>query len=248
MNLEPAVLPFSQEQLTIIEKSRVPQHVAIIPDGNRRWAREQDKHHQRGHRAGANILIDTVKAAKAMGIRAITFYLFSTENWNRPQEEVAALMWLLEEFLKEKTPEMIAEGVKLNTIGDISSLPENVITTIKDSKEKTAHCNRIDMILALNYGGRNEICRAVQKILEKNETKQITEEMIADHLDTAPWGDPDLLIRTSGEMRISNFLLWQLSYTELYVTNVLWPDFTQNHLLDAVIEFQKRERRLGGKS
>ena len=137
MNLEPAVLPFSQEQLTIIEKSRVPQHVAIIPDGNRRWAREQDKHHQRGHRAGANILIDTVKAAKAMGIRAITFYLFSTENWNRPQEEVAALMWLLEEFLKEKTPEMIAEGVKLNTIGDISSLPENVITTIKDSKEKT---------------------------------------------------------------------------------------------------------------
>lgn len=242
---------FSAEQLSLLSKARVPRHIAIIPDGNRRWARQQEEKPKEGHKAGANILIDTVHAAKELGVSAITFYLFSTENWERPQEEVAALMWLLQEFLLEQSDVMLAGGVRLNTIGDLSKLPQDVVAIIEDTKRKTAECNQIDMILALNYGGRDEIRRTLQRIIDKCQSghlrkEEITETTIADHLDTAHWGDPDLLIRTSGEMRISNFLLWQFSYAEFYFSNVLWPDFTPDHLLEAVVEFQKRERRLGG--
>lgn len=242
---------FSTEQLAQLGKAKIPRHIAIIPDGNRRWAKQQEELFNAGHKAGANILIDTVQAAKELGVRAVTFYLFSTENWTRPQEEVAALWWLLQEFLREQTAEMIASGVRLNTIGDLSAISKDVVAVIDETKKLTESGNQIDMILALNYGGRDEIRRAVQKIVDKRDAgclqkDPITETMIADHLDTASWGDPDLLIRTSGEMRISNFLLWQFSYAEFYVSDVLWPDFTSNHLLEAVTEFQKRERRLGG--
>lgn len=243
---------FSPTDLAPLNQTRIPRHIAIIPDGNRRWAKHHGKIIQGGHRAGANIIIDTVKAAKEIGVKTVTFYLFSTENWSRPKTEIAALMWLLKEFLINQCQEMLAHGVKLNTIGNLSAFAPDVREVIEKTREKTAHCDEIDMVLALNYGARDEIRRAVQKVidgaLEGNTAREeITEASIAKHLDTAPWGDPELLIRTSGEMRISNFLLWQLSYTELYVTDVLWPDFRPHHLLEAVIDFQQRDRRLGGK-
>lgn len=231
-------------------QARIPRHIAIIPDGNRRWAKHQQESHETGHRAGANIIIDIVKTAKDAGVNTITFYLFSTENWERPQEEIAALMWLLKEFLRGQCSEMLANGVKLGTIGDLTAFSPDVLEVIQETLDKTAHCDKINMVLALNYGARDELRRATQKVIDKvvankYQHYEVTEEMIASHLDTAPWGDPDLLIRTSGEMRISNYLLWQLSYAELYFAEVLWPDFRPNHLLEAIADFQHRERRGG---
>lgn len=242
---------FSSQQLATIDQTRVPRHVAIIPDGNRRWANMQQESYEKGHEAGASNLIDIVNAGKALGIKALTFYLFSTENWTRSQEEVSALMWLLQEFLKEHCQEMQAKGVRLRTIGNLDTLPKEVLTVVKETIKATFHCDQIDMVLAINYGGRDEIRRAFHKIFDnytagKLKKEEVTENLIASYLDTVPWGDPDLLIRTSGEMRISNFLLWQLSYTEIYITERLWPEFKPNDLLDAVTDFQKRERRLGG--
>lgn len=262
---------FSLEQLSSLDAKKIPRHVAIIPDGNRRWAGKENKNKYCGHRAGAHIIIQTVKAAKEIGIQTLTFYLFSTENWSRPKREVAALMWLLKEFLTGQLGEMLLHGVRLRTIGDLTKLGSDVIKVVQETAEKTSHCQDIDMVLALNYGSRDEICRAVQNIVEsamnkdhnkdhnkdqnkginKDQNKdqaapKITEALIAAHLDTAAWGDPELLIRTSGEMRVSNFLLWQLSYTELHVTPVFWPDFKPINLFEAVVDFQKRQRRLGG--
>jgi undecaprenyl diphosphate synthase len=242
---------FSPEQLARLDLSRIPRHVAIIPDGNRRWAKKQQEDSGKGHEAGASTLIEIVSAGKALGIKALTFYLFSTENWTRPKEEVAALMWLLQEFLKEQCAEMQAQGVRLQTIGNLEALPKEALDAIEETVAATAHCDQIDMILALNYGSRDEIRRAFHGILDhyeagKLQKEDVTEKLISSYLDTKPWGDPDLLIRTSGEMRVSNFLLWQLSYTEIYVTELLWPEFKPKDLLDAVADFQKRERRLGG--
>jgi len=243
---------FTPQQLLGLNPVRIPRHIAIIPDGNRRWAKKQQENSNHGHQAGADVLIEMVKAAKQLGVKVITFYLFSTENWNRPNEEVAALMWLLKEFLNEQRAEMVEEGVRLKTIGDLTALSQDVLDVVDQTKQATEHCRDIDMVLALNYGGRDELTRAFQKIMDdcksgKLQQDQITESLIGRYLDTADMGEPDLLIRTSGEMRLSNFLLWQLSYSEIYITEVLWPDFTPNNLLEAVIEYQKRERRLGGK-
>lgn len=242
---------FTSNQLELLNKHKIPRHVAIIPDGNRRWAKKQMENPIEGHRSGANTLIEIVKAAKELGIKALTFYTFSTENWTRSEEEINAFMWLLQEFLLSHCQEMIDLGVRLKTIGDIALLPKEAAEAVAQTMVATAECEEIDMIMALNYGSRDELRRAFQRILEDCEKKkiqkeQISEALIAQYLDTAPWGDPDLFIRTSGENRISNFLLWQLSYTEIYITEVLWPDFTPNDLLKAVIEFQKRDRRLGG--
>lgn len=242
---------FSQKDLEDLDKAPIPHHVALIPDGNRRWAKKQQEWHDKGHEAGASNLIEIVKAAKAIGIKALTFYLFSTENWNRSQEEVGALMWLLQEFLKEHCDEMQDQGVRLRTIGNLNALPKEVLTVIEETLNATLHCNQIDMIFALNYGGRDEICRVFHHMLDlhslgKLQKEEVTEKLIATFVDTSPWGDPDLLIRTGGEMRVSNFLLWQLSYTEIYVTELLWPEFKPINLLEAIIDFQKRERRLGG--
>ncbi len=241
---------FTLEELAPIAKGKIPRHIAIIPDGNRRWAKSQGAKIENGHHNGCNNLILTVRAAKDIGVKAITFYMFSTENWSRDPHEVQALMWLLESFLEEHTPEMIEKGVRFNTIGDLTSLPDSALKAIQATKEATAHCNKIDMIAALNYGARDELRRAFNKILDEIEEgkitrKEITEQMIASHLDTSPWPDPDLFIRTSGEQRVSNFLLWQLSYTEIYIADILWPDFRPNNLLEAVLHFQKRERRFG---
>lgn len=243
---------FSPLHLSPLDKERIPNHVAFIPDGNRRWAKERSESNEKGHEVGVNTLLEIVKAAKELGIRALTFYLFSTENWNRSKEEIAALMWLLEAFLRDQCEEMKANGVKLKTIGFLVDLPNEVQLALSETKQATNHCQDIEMILALNYGGRDDLRRAFLRILEDYQSnhlkkEEITESLISSYLDTASWQDPDLLIRTSGEMRISNFLLWQLSYTEIYIADVLWPNFTPQHLLEAIIDFQKRERRLGGK-
>ena len=242
---------FTTEQLALIDPLRVPKHVAIIPDGNRRWARKRLQHIDEGHREGADNLISIVRAAKELGVKAVTFYLFSTENWLRDQAEVQALMWLLEQFLMEQRQEMIDGGMRLQTIGELSALPESTNRVIKEIKEATAHCDKIEMIAALNYGSRDEIQRAFKKMLHDYDSKKITcdavnEKLISSYLDTSPWGDPELLIRTSGEARVSNFLLWQISYAEIFIVDDLWPDFRAKHLWDAIRFYQSRERRMGG--
>lgn len=242
---------YTAEQTVFLDLHHIPKHVAFIPDGNRRWAKRQKMQVAEGHKEGSDNLIEIVKAGKELGIRNFTFYLFSTENWSRPQEEIDALMWLLHTYLIEQRPTFLEEGTRLCTIGDLSALPDYVNDTIRETKQITAHCKEVDLIFALNYGSRDEIKRAIQAIAKDVENKKITpeqisEKMISQHLDTAPWGDPDLLIRTSGELRVSNYLLWQISYAEIFSSNVLWPDFTTHHLLEALISFQKRERRLGG--
>lgn len=252
IDLQPDIKPryFSDEQLASIKLNHVPHHIAFIPDGNRRWAETQNAKSQQGHQEGGETLIEIIKAARELNVKVVTFYLFSTENWGRPQEEINALMWLLYNFLIEQRKTLIDYGVKVGTIGQLCSLPEYVQEAINESKEQTAHCCDIDFVMALNYGSRNEICRAVQAIASDCANKKlsidsINESMVAKYLDTASWPDPDLLIRTSGEMRVSNYLLWQISYTEIYSCQVLWPDFQPHHLLQAIINFQKRQRRLG---
>lgn len=242
---------FTEDQRNALNKEKIPHHVAIIPDGNRRWAKKNGFSIIRGHRQGADNLMEIVKAAKALGIKIITFYIFSTENWARDNIEVRALLWLLESYLVEQAPTMLESGVSLKTIGDISRFPSSVVKTIKNTVELTKHCQDIDMVFALNYGGRDDIRRAVQSILldfkkeNKFPVEAVTEDLISRYLDTAQWPDPELLIRTSGEQRMSNFLLWQTSYTEIYIADVLWPEFYPEHLLEAILAFQRRERRLG---
>lgn len=229
----------------------IPKHVAIIMDGNRRWARQRGLPVFQGHTRGADIITDIVRFASDVGIEVLTLYSFSTENWMRAKEEIEGLMHLIVLYLHKNLPFMLAESVRLETIGDIDKLPRFVQAALADTKAKTAGGKKIVLNLALNYGARDEIRRAVVRIVEdvqkgKLAKEAITEDCIAQYLDTAEIGDPDLFIRTSGEQRLSNFLLWQLSYTEVYITKTLWPDFTKEDLLDAVAEFQRRNRRLGG--
>ena len=242
---------FTSDLLATLDPARIPQHIAFIPDGNRRWAKQHEEEIAHGHKTGADNLIDITLAAKALGVKVLTFYLFSTENWSRSKEEVAALMWLLQEFLTVNRQRMIDEGIKVSTIGHTSALPKEVYDCIGESVEATAGCDKIEMVMALNYGGRNEIVRAVKHLVSEYSVKdrsaeEINEEVIGKCLDTSQWSDPELLIRTSGEMRLSNFLLWQLSYSEIYFTHLLWPDFKPQDLLKAIVDYQKRERRLGG--
>jgi undecaprenyl diphosphate synthase len=238
---------YSAEELSRIDPLRVPNHIAIIMDGNRRWAKQKGLPPMMGHWEGAETLTDVIKGATELGIKTLTVYAFSTENWGRPQNEVEDLMNIFELYLMRKKEHMLRDGVRLDAIGDLSRMPERVLNAFNQTKKATEHCDRINLVLALNYGGRDEIRRAVVKILEeKISPDQITEECIGKYLDTNRFGDPDLLIRTSGEMRVSNFLLWQISYAEIFSTEVLWPDFSQKELLEAVCAFQKRSRRVGG--
>lgn len=242
---------YTSEQLSLLDPSNIPAHVAIIPDGNRRWAKLHAMDISQGHRQGADNLITIVKAAKALGIKSITFFLFSTENWMREQKEVDALLWLMEFFLIEQRQTMIDNGIRFQTIGDLTKFSDRILNVIAESKQATSHCHDIDMIAALNYGGRNEITRAMKALLEDFEKQKfpkeaVDEALVSKYLDTAAWPDPELLIRTSGEKRVSNFLLWQISYAEIYTTEVLWPEFTPGHLFKAILYYQSRERRLGG--
>lgn len=241
---------FTDEQKGQLNPALIPKHIAIIPDGNRRWANKRAQERSEGHQSGANGLLDIVRSAKELGVKVLTVYTFSTENWKRDADEIDALMWLIESYLREECPEMVSESLKLETIGVLDALPTSLQETIKDVKAKTAHCDSITLVLALNYGSRNEIIRSVRQIVDdyaqgKVERNDITESYFASKLDTAQWPDPELFIRTSDEMRISNYLLWQLSYTEIYVCPVLWPDFQPQDLYDAIKTYQTRNRRLG---
>lgn len=241
---------YSPEDLSLLDLSNTPPHVAIIMDGNRRWAAGQGFPPIVGHWKGAETLTNIVRAASELGIKTLTVYSFSTENWSRAQEEIDGLMHLFQAYLERERPSMIEEGVRLDAIGDHTRLPSFVVRELEISKSSTAHCKKIDLVLAINYGGRDDLRRAFVAMVESVEKgellkEQITEKIISQYLDTAQWPDPQLLIRTSGERRQSNFLLWQLCYSEFYNTDVLWPDFNEHHLLQAVREYQLRQRRLG---
>ena len=224
-----------------------PNHKAIVMDGNGRWAKKQNRPRTSGHKEGAENVVRIAKAAKKFGVKTITLYAFSTENWKRPATEVGFLMDLLIKFVNSKLKELIEEDCKLNFLGDLSKLPEKTRESCTYAKEITKDNKSLTVNIALNYGGRDEIVHAFKQIIEKGYDKDdITEELISDNLYTAGLSDPDLLIRPGGEIRLSNFLIYQLAYTELYFTDVLWPDFTEDDLREAIIAYTKRDRRYGG--
>lgn len=232
----------------------MPRHIAIIMDGNRRWMRKQflgkETNPLGGHWAGAETLTKVVEAACDLGIKVLTVFGFSTENWGRSPEEVTTLLKIFETYLENNRQKMVKQGVRLHVIGEISPFPPELKKAIDLTCQVTEGGRELDFVIALNYGGRDEMRRVMQKLAEellsgRLDKEQITEKSIAQYLDTAPFGDPDLLVRTSGERRISNFLLWQLAYTEVYITETLWPDFSEKDLLKAVLDFQKRQRRRG---
>ncbi|MDQ8188743.1 isoprenyl transferase [Roseibacillus persicicus] len=229
----------------------IPEHIAIIMDGNGRWAKERGLPRRDGHRAGAESVREAVETCKELGVKYLTLYAFSSENWSRPQSEIDALMLLLDRFLAEKTKELNKQKVRLHTIGQIDRLPEKNQLRIARAKEETAENTDLNLILALSYGGREEITGAVRKIAEQVQAgevkpEDVTKDLVAQNLDTANFPDPDLLVRTSGEMRLSNFLLWQLSYAEIVTTKKYWPDFKRADLQAAVEEYTRRHRRFGG--
>lgn len=233
--------------LELVVRDYVPNHVAIIMDGNGRWARKRNLRRIFGHRQGADAVRNAVKACRELDIRYLTLYAFSVENWSRPKEEISALMKLLEGFLRKEKKEMIAEGIRLNAIGRLEDLPTSTQEEIAQTKEVTKDGDELLLTLALSYGGRTEILEAVRRMMDAGvEPKEVNEENFHRYLYTDGIPDPDLLIRTSGEMRISNFLIWQVAYSEIYITPTLWPDFARRDLYEAVIEFQSRERRFGG--
>ncbi len=230
--------------------SVIPQHVAIIMDGNGRWAKKRGLPRVAGHRAGMKRVKEITKACDELGIGYLTLYAFSTENWKRPQEEVNFLMRLPEEFLRRELGELVKKNVRLQLLGDERALPEHTRRAIQEGIDATRENTGLVLSFALNYGGRAELLQAVFQMMQEVkagtfEASTLTEEDIRCRLYTALLPDPDLLIRTSGELRISNFLLWQIAYTELYFTEVCWPDFTKEHLLEAIASYQSRIRRYG---
>lgn len=233
-----------------LDTSRLPQHIAIIMDGNGRWAKQHGEQRIFGHHNGVSSVREVTEASAELGIKFLTLYAFSTENWNRPKEEVEALMELLVHTISKETPTLLKNGIKLETIGNIESLPKSCIYELNEAKKATAAGSRMTLILALSYSSRWEIIEAAKKIANDAITGIITPEHIDEKyfeskLCTAGVPDPELMIRTSGEHRISNFLLWQLSYAEFYFTEVLWPDFRKENLYEAIYDYQNRERRFG---
>ncbi len=233
-----------------INLENVPRHVAVIMDGNGRWARHRGKNRNFGHEHGVASVRETVEAAAEIGVEYLTFFAFSTENWDRPQIEVNTLMELLVKAIRDETPELNEKGVRLMAIGDLDALPHYCRLELNEAIALTAHNTRLTVVVALSYSSRWEIINATKKIAAKicsGELKpeDIDNEIFENHLDTVGIPDPDLLIRTSGELRISNFLLWQIAYSELHFPCVLWPDFRKKHFYQAIIEYQKRERRFG---
>lgn len=233
-----------------IDKNRLPSHIAIIMDGNGRWAKQKGMHRFYGHQQGVVSVRTVTEACAELGVKYLTLYAFSTENWNRPKEEVDALMEILVKALDEETVTLNKNNIKLNVIGDIDSLPANCIAELLSTLKKTENNTRMELILALSYSSRWEIINAVKNIAKDAkignlDIETIDSKTIDEYLCTKGKPDPELLIRTSGEYRISNFLLWQISYSELYFTSKLWPDFGKEELYEAILDFQKRERRFG---
>ena len=232
------------------ELKTIPRHIAIIMDGNGRWAKERGLPRIAGHREGINSVREITKICGEIGVKYLTLYTFSTENWSRPKTEVKALMTLLLSTIKKEIKELHKNDVKFSTIGDISILPKGTVKGIKEGEKLTFENSGLNLILALNYGSRQEIISAVNDIVydvKKGslDSNSIDENIFSSYLDTNNCPDPDLLIRTSGELRISNFLLWQSAYTEMYLTNTYWPSFRENELFAAIFDFQNRERRFG---
>jgi undecaprenyl diphosphate synthase len=243
---------FAQDNLDTskINTNKLPKHIAIIMDGNGRWAKQKGLLRANGHENGTKSVRQTVEASAKIGIENLTLYAFSTENWNRPKLEVDTLMKLLVSALKKEIKTLQDNNIKLNAIGKLSNLPKKVFTELNEVIERTKDNSRMTLTLALSYGSREELLNTIKEISDKVKnniisSENIDESIINEHLYTQNLPDVDLLIRTSGEQRISNFLLWQIAYAELYFTKVLWPDFTQQHLCDAIIEYQNRERRFG---
>ena len=234
-----------------IKKRPVPRHVAIITDGNGRWAKKRGLPRLVGHKKGTDVVKLIVEAAPEVGVEYLTFYAFSTENWQRPKEEVDGLMRLIEERLALEISELDEKGVRIMTIGRAEDLPKSTAKAFADAAVKTASNDRLTMIIALNYGGRAELADAAASLAARVErgdlaASEIDEKALASHLYTAGVPDPELLIRTSGELRVSNFLLWQIAYSEIWITEKLWPDFTRRDFFEAIYDFQKRKRRFGG--
>jgi len=245
--------PMPSERLQRIHqlnKIQLPRHVAIIMDGNGRWASERGLPRYEGHRAGMKAVREAVEGAIEVGIEFLTLFAFSQENWQRPLREIAFLMSLLERYAESECQDLVKNGVQVHVIGDLKRLEAGARKAIDMITSATREGKRLQLILAISYGARGELVRAAQRLAERvsaGELKpeQIDDAVFASELYTGRWPDPDLLVRTSGEYRISNFMLWQLAYTELFTTPVLWPDFTREHLFEAVLEFEQRDRRFG---
>jgi undecaprenyl diphosphate synthase len=248
------VVPEDSEEhslLRAIDFGRLPRHVAIIMDGNGRWARQRHRPRVEGHRAGIAAVRDVVETSARLGLEVLTLYAFSVENWKRPKTEVATLMALLKRYLRMELATLRKNNIRFQVIGRMQELRQDVRRELELGMERTRDCSGLLFNIALNYGGRAEITDAVRGLVRDmlangRDPERIDDGLLSSYLYTAGQPDPDLLIRTSGEMRISNFLLWQIAYAEIWVTDVLWPDFRRRHLLQAVVDFQKRERRYGG--
>ncbi|OGF66660.1 MAG: di-trans,poly-cis-decaprenylcistransferase [Candidatus Fischerbacteria bacterium RBG_13_37_8] len=242
-----------QELLDQIKQKPLPRHVAIIMDGNGRWARSRNLPRVEGHRAGITSVREVVEGSAELGIDYLTLFAFSTENWKRPESEISVLMSLLKRYIDKELPTLIEKNINFSAIGRMENLHESVRKKLNQAKEKTAHCTGLHFIVALNYSGRAELVDAVKKILLSAkqipvDIDSVTEGFLQQHLYTSSIPDPDLLIRTSGEYRISNFMLWQLAYSEIWITELFWPDFNKRCLYEAILVYQKRERRYGGLS
>jgi undecaprenyl diphosphate synthase len=240
-----------EDLLRVIDFTRLPRHVAIIMDGNGRWAQLRSKKRVEGHRAGIHAVRDTVETAARLGLEVLTLYAFSIENWKRPESEVSVLMALLKHYLRSELDTLLKNNIRFRVVGRAHELAAEVREELARAEERTAGDSGLQFNIALNYGGRAEITDAVRGLVAEllrdgRSADAVDEESLSRHLYTAGQPDPDLLIRTSGELRVSNFLLWQIAYSEIWVTDVLWPDFRRRHLLQAIVDFQKRERRYGG--
>jgi undecaprenyl diphosphate synthase len=248
------VVPSGSEErslLQTIDFARLPKHIAVIMDGNGRWAKLRHKRRVEGHRAGIASVRDAVETSARLGIEVLTLYAFSVENWKRPRTEVSTLMSLLKRYLRMELDTLLRNNIRFQVIGRPDALPPDVQAELTRGSERTQRCTGMLFNIALNYGGRAEITDAVRRLMRdardgRVDPESIGDETLSSYMYTAGQPDPDLLIRTSGEMRVSNFLLWQIAYAEIWVTDVLWPDFRRKHLFQAVIDFQKRERRYGG--
>jgi len=248
-----AVVPAKSDEralLDAVDFSRLPRHVAVIMDGNGRWAKQRHKRRVEGHRAGIQSVRDVVETSARLGLEVLTLYAFSVENWKRPKTEVSTLMTLLKRYLRLELDTLLRNDIRFQVIGRMHELPPDVQSELHRAMDRTRDRRGLLFNIALNYGGRAEIADAVGRLVAdavaKGSAPPVDEQLVASYLYTAGQPDPDLLIRTSGELRISNFLLWQIAYAEIWVTEVLWPDFRRRHLLQALADYQKRERRYGG--
>jgi len=248
------VVPSGSEDRALVQAidfARLPRHVAIIMDGNGRWAKLRHKRRVEGHRAGIASVRDVVETSARLGLEVLTLYAFSVENWKRPKTEVSTLMGLLKRYLRLELDTLLRNNIRFRVIGRMHELPRDVQDELRRGMERSARSTGLLFNIALNYGGRTEITDAVRRLVADvlangRDASRVDEQLLSSYLYTAGQPDPDLLIRTSGEMRVSNFLLWQIAYAEIWVTDVLWPDFRRRHLLQAVLDYQKRERRYGG--